>query len=115
MTGIPQHKDRAVNEALMALLDALCTWERETGRHSILILKEDDYLCRADSGKCVIPDDIPNSQVLGYDLPNDIATLKAQSSHFIRELATRKGDCLNISEKLGIDAITSTLRRMEGK
>ena len=56
--GIPQHKDREVRKALTSLLDALCTWERETGRRSVLILREDDYVCRAMDGKCVVPDDI---------------------------------------------------------
>jgi hypothetical protein len=70
---LEEHRDREVNKALIELLDALCTWERETGRRSILILKEDDYLCRADSGKCVIPDDIPNTQVLGMVGKEEVA------------------------------------------
>jgi len=63
-TGIPQHKDREVRECLMHLLDALCMWERETGRRSILILREDDYCCRADSGKCTIPPDLTDDYIL---------------------------------------------------
>jgi len=62
--GIPQHKDREVQAALIRLLDALCTWERETGRQSVLILREDDYVCRAASGKCVVPDDVSDELLL---------------------------------------------------
>jgi hypothetical protein len=62
--GIPVHRDKEVNQALTRLLDALCTWERETGRRSVLILREDDYCCRAQDGKCVIPIDIPDSLIL---------------------------------------------------
>ena len=62
--GIPQHKDKEVQRALIRLLDALCTWERETSRQSVFILREDDYCCRADSGKCIIPNDIPDELVL---------------------------------------------------
>jgi hypothetical protein len=65
MTGLPQHKDKEVQAALVRLLDALCTWERETGRESILILREQGgFACRARSGKCDIPDDIPDSDVI---------------------------------------------------
>ena len=47
-----QHQDPDVNHALTRLLDALCSWERNTGRTSVLILREwGGYVCRADSGK----------------------------------------------------------------
>ena len=38
------HRDREVNQALIRLMDALCTWERHTGRGSKLLLipNEDD-------------------------------------------------------------------------
>lgn len=36
-----QHLDQNVQQALAKLNDALCTWERETGRQSILIIKDD--------------------------------------------------------------------------
>lgn len=62
--GIPQHKEREINEALVRLLDALCTWERETGRESVFILREDGYVCRAVSGKCGVPDDIPDDLLI---------------------------------------------------
>ena len=64
MDGIQEHKDKEVQAALVRLLDALCTWERATGRRSLLILKEDDYCCRADSGKCVIPEDLSDEYIL---------------------------------------------------
>ncbi len=111
---LKQHRDPEVNKSLIRLLDALCEWERNTSRRSILILKEDDYLCRADSGKCVIPDDIPDSQVLGHDQPDDIVTLKKQVNHLLGELFARKGKGLNTSERLSISAIQSTMRRIEG-
>ena len=46
------HTDPDVRQALTRLMDALCSWERATGRTSILILREaGGYACRADSGK----------------------------------------------------------------
>ena len=46
------HIDPEVRQALTRLLDALCSWERATGRVSVLILRENGgYVCRADSGK----------------------------------------------------------------
>jgi len=38
MSGYRQHPDEAVRTALIRLCDALCTWERNTSRRSILIL-----------------------------------------------------------------------------
>ena len=64
--GIQPHKDKDVNQALIRLLDALCSWERGTGRQSILILREDDYCCRADSGKCIVPPDITDEELLKH-------------------------------------------------
>lgn len=47
-----KHPYGEVQAALTRLLDALCTWERETGRRSVLILREDGgFVCRAESGK----------------------------------------------------------------
>jgi len=62
--GIPQHRDEEVQSALTRLLDALCTWGRETGRRNVLILREVDYCCRAMDGKCVVPDDIPDATIV---------------------------------------------------
>jgi hypothetical protein len=62
--GIPEHKSKKVQIALTRLLDELCTWERETGRRSVLILREENYVCRADSGKCVVPDYISDEYMI---------------------------------------------------
>lgn len=46
------HKDPEVQKALVRLCDALCSWERATGRDSVLILREfGGYEFRACSGK----------------------------------------------------------------
>lgn len=60
------HPDREVQAALTRLLDALCTWERETGRESVLVLREagGGFVCRAQSGKPGIPDDIEDEMLL---------------------------------------------------
>jgi len=44
MMGSLKHKDPEVDKAITRLLDALCTWERETGRTSILVLREEDEI-----------------------------------------------------------------------
>ena len=62
---IMQHPDKDVREAIGKLCDALCMWERESGRNSILILREQgDFAYRAMSGKPVIPDDTEDSFLL---------------------------------------------------
>lgn len=59
------HPDEDVQKALVALSDALCTWERATSRESVLILREQGgFVYRAQSGKPGIPDDIPDEQFL---------------------------------------------------
>lgn len=65
MSGIPEHKDKKVQAAIIRLLDALCTWERGTGRESAVIIREKNYNLRAASGKCDVPDDIPDEIFLG--------------------------------------------------
>lgn len=53
------HMDEDVNDALIKLLDRLCTWERETGRESTLILipaQQDEQIVMAQSGKPYPPD-----------------------------------------------------------
>ena len=48
------HKDPEVNQALIRLLDALCTWERNAGRRSTLILVphcSDERILMAQDGK----------------------------------------------------------------
>lgn len=58
-----EHPDEDVRRALIRLCDALCSWERNTGRQNLLVLIEQDreqrfnrYEFVADSGK-PIPDD----------------------------------------------------------
>ena len=59
-----EHPDKEVQSAIIRLSDALCEWERNTGRQSILIIREQGgFVFRADSGKPNIPDDITDEQV----------------------------------------------------
>ena len=61
-----QHPDREVNAALIRLNDALCSWERATGRQSVLVLREQGgFVCRTTSGKPGVPDDIADSVLFG--------------------------------------------------
>lgn len=58
------HPDRDVEIAIIRLSDALCQWERATGRQSILIVREQGgFVYRAASGKPNIPDDIADEQL----------------------------------------------------
>jgi len=50
-----QHLDEDVEHAIIQLCDALCQWERGTGRESVLIVREPGFAFRALSGK-PIPD-----------------------------------------------------------
>jgi hypothetical protein len=59
-----EHPDREVKAAIIRLADALCTWERNTGRENILIIKEDGFRARFLNGKPNVPDDIPDEQLL---------------------------------------------------
>jgi hypothetical protein len=55
------HKDLEVNEAIKHLLDALCGWERGTGRKSTLIFipyEPDENLVLAMDGKPIREDDL---------------------------------------------------------
>lgn len=59
------HPDIEVNQALIRLNDALCSWERATSRQSVLILREEGgFVCRTLSGKPGIPEDIEDSMLL---------------------------------------------------
>jgi hypothetical protein len=52
MASYMVHPDQEVKQALIRLCDALCTWERNTGRTSALILREKGgFVFRASSGK----------------------------------------------------------------
>jgi len=60
-----EHPNDDVQQALVRLSDALCTWERSTGRESILILRESGgFVYRAMSGKPNVPDDIEDADLV---------------------------------------------------
>jgi len=61
-----EHPDREVRQALIRLNDALCTWERNTGRQSVLILREQGgFEHRSMSGKPGVPEDVTDEQLMG--------------------------------------------------
>ncbi|MBI1833422.1 MAG: hypothetical protein HYR90_01205 [Candidatus Andersenbacteria bacterium] len=65
-TPYQEHPDSNVSQALTRLCDALCSWERATGRTSVLVLRESGgFHFRADSGKPLSSDndDIPDEQL----------------------------------------------------
>jgi len=56
-----------VQEALVQLNDALCSWERSTGKQSVLIVREEGgWFHRSQSGKPLpsTSDDIPDCALL---------------------------------------------------
>ena len=60
-----EHLDGDVRQALVRLCDALCTWERSTGRESVLILREQGgFVFRAMNGKSVAPNDVVDAQLV---------------------------------------------------
>ena len=60
-----QHPDPEVRQALIRLADALCTWERNTGRESVLIVREaGGFVYRAVNGKPDVPDDVADEQLM---------------------------------------------------
>jgi len=74
------HSDNEVNRALVRLNDALCTYERNTGIESVLILREQrGWFHRSVSGKPNVPDDIPDDMLMRNILGKEV--------HFSRELA----------------------------
>lgn len=58
------HPSQDVRYAIIRLNDALCTWERSTGRQSALIVRENDWCHRSMSGKPGVPDDVTDEQLL---------------------------------------------------
>lgn len=47
-----EHPDREVQAAIVRLNDALCKWERSTGRQSVMIIREQgNFVHRSQSGK----------------------------------------------------------------
>lgn len=61
---LTEHPSADVRRAALSLLDALCTWERTTGRENVVIIK-DSIGCqyRSFSG-APQPEDIPDIQIL---------------------------------------------------
>jgi hypothetical protein len=60
-----EHPNDDVQQALVRLSDALCTWERSTGIESVLILRESrGFVYRAMSGKPNVPDDIEDADLV---------------------------------------------------
>lgn len=57
------HPDKEVQSAIIRLSDALCVWERETGRENILIIHEKGFCFRAVNGKPNIPDYIKDEEL----------------------------------------------------
>lgn len=59
-----EHPSDEVRSALIRLSDALCQWERDTGRQSVLVLREQGgFEYRAMSGKPNVPSDIHDSML----------------------------------------------------
>lgn len=59
-----EHPDREVQAAIVRLCDALCSYERATGRESALIIREQGgFVYRALSGKPTIPHDYLDEEV----------------------------------------------------
>jgi len=59
-----EHPDKEVMAAIIRLSDALCQWERNTDRESILIIREREYVYRAQSGKPNVPDFVTDEQLI---------------------------------------------------
>ncbi len=60
-----EHPNEEVEAAIIRLSDALCSWERATGRQSTLILVEDGgYKYRAFCGKPNVPEDVSDKMLL---------------------------------------------------
>jgi len=63
--SIQRHPDNEVQDAIVKLSDALCQWERSTGRTSVLLLREQGgFFYRALSGKPNVPDDVSDDTLL---------------------------------------------------
>ena len=60
-----EHPDKEVTAAIIQLSDALCQWERGTGRKSVLIIREwGGYVYRAQDGKPNVPDFVTDEQLI---------------------------------------------------
>lgn len=64
------HPDAEINQMFIQLLDALCMWERATGRRNVLVYHERNVTIRAIDGKPNIPPDITDTYILsGFNSP----------------------------------------------
>ncbi len=62
-----QHPDPDCRAAIIRLLDALCMWERSTGRQSLLVLvpiEHDEPVVVADSGKPLGPQAMLTNEII---------------------------------------------------
>ena len=60
-----EHPDPEVRKAIVRLADSLCSWERSTGRESVLIIREaGGFVFRAVNGKPDVPDDVADGQLM---------------------------------------------------
>jgi len=60
-----QHEDEEVRAAIIRLTHALCSWERNTGRESVLIVREQGgFVYRAMNGKPDVPHQIVDAQLI---------------------------------------------------
>lgn len=60
-----EHPDPEVQQAIIALSNVLCSYERMTGRESVLVIREQGgFVYRAQSGKPGIPDDVTDEMLL---------------------------------------------------
>jgi hypothetical protein len=62
---VKPHLSEDVNAAINRLNDALCTWERDTGQETLLIVRGTNWQHRSMSGKPA-PDRITDEQLTRY-------------------------------------------------
>ena len=62
--NIAKHPCKDVRDAIVKLVDALCEWERSTGRESVLIIRECGFTFSAVSGKPCETDDVTDGELI---------------------------------------------------
>lgn len=63
--SIQVHPDGEVMKAIIRLTDALCSWERNTGRENVLIIREvEGFVYRAVNGKPGVPEYLTDAQLV---------------------------------------------------
>ncbi len=60
-----RHPCDDVERALVSLRDALCQWERSTGRKNVFILREEGFCARVMDG-CPVPEGVSDAMLLQY-------------------------------------------------